>query len=555
MRTTAVSARERGPASKALSIGLAGAVGALPVVLVEGGGSVGIIAALVAASVVGACALASRRLQVRPHTAMGVTVLSSVALASGGALGGMSSPSLYVFGILIIGAGLSLGVMGGLFAAVAGVAASTALLVEALPGASASSAELLLLWSTQLCVFIGAATFVGVAMQRLRDALLNASKSERANEAKSQFLANMSHELRTPLNAIIGYSELMLEDIDDAEAHLSTDLFRIRSSGKHLLALINDILDLAKIESGRLRLECEWFDVSALVNEIAGYVIPIVDARQNMLVLDLDQEIGEIHGDPMRVRQVLLNLLSNATKFTEDGTVTMRARRVTIGGVDMVRFSISDTGIGISEEQLARLFRPFVQADASTSRRFGGTGLGLALSARFVELMEGSLEVESVPGEGSVFTVTLPVNSSSAHVEGIFAGSLAEARRTARKIVLCVDEDPACLDLLCRGLEGEPELFPVPLRRPEESLALAEELRPTAVTLDVEAEGGWDLLGELCRRGFAVIVVSINDELGRSRDIGAVDHIVKPIDRGRLLEAIGAVAAGRPEAEGGVDDG
>jgi len=365
----------------------------------------------------------------------------------------------------------------------------------------------------------------------------------------------MSHELRTPLNAIIGYSELLLEDIGDAEATpLSTDLFRIRSSGKHLLALINDILDLAKIESGRLRLECEWFDVSALVNDIAGYVIPLVDARQNMLVLDLDQEIGEIHGDPMRVRQVLLNLLSNATKFTEDGTVIMKARRVKIGGVEMVRFSITDTGIGISEEQLARLFRPFVQADASTSRRFGGTGLGLALSARFVELMEGSLEAESVPGEGSVFTVTLPVNSSSAHVEGIFAGSVAEAHHTSKQIILCVDEDPACLDLLCRGLEGEENLFPVPLRRAGDSVALAEELEPSAVTLDVEADGGWDLLGELCRRGFSVIVASINDDLGRSRRSGAVDHIVKPIDRERLLAAIAKAAAHRrEEGERAVD--
>jgi signal transduction histidine kinase len=228
---------------------------------------------------------------------------------------------------------------------------------------------------------------------------------EVASRHKSEFLANMSHELRTPLNAIIGYSELLQEECEDlGQDDFLPDLGKIHTAGKHLLQLISGILDLSKVEAGRMTMYLEDFDVAALVSEAESIVRPVVEKNRNVFVIDCPVDLGVMHADLVKVRQVLFNLLSNAAKFTVGGTITLTVRRRS----DTYTFAISDTGIGITEAQLARLFEAFSQAEAHTARKYGGTGLGLALSREFCRMMGGDITVESIAGEGSTFTVTLP---------------------------------------------------------------------------------------------------------------------------------------------------
>ena len=230
---------------------------------------------------------------------------------------------------------------------------------------------------------------------------------ELASRHKSEFLANMSHELRTPLNAIIGYSELLQEECEDlGNEDFLPDLAKIRSAGRHLLTLISGILDLAKVESGRMTIYLEDFEISSLVEEVESIVRPLVEKNGNAFTVSCPEDIGPMHADLVKARQVLFNLLSNAAKFTESGTVELTVRRET--GPERVTFAIRDSGIGISEGQMARLFEAFSQADVSTTRKYGGTGLGLALSRQFCLMMGGDITVETTPGEGSTFTVTLP---------------------------------------------------------------------------------------------------------------------------------------------------
>ena len=230
---------------------------------------------------------------------------------------------------------------------------------------------------------------------------------EIASRHKSEFLANMSHELRTPLNAIIGYSELLQEECEDlGQDDFLPDLGKIHTAGKHLLQLISGILDLSKVEAGRMTMYLEDFDVATLVSEAESIVRPVVEKNRNAFVIDCPADIGVMHADLVKVRQVLFNLLSNAAKFTEGGTITLTVRRHVEPAT--YTFAIRDTGIGITDAQLARLFEAFSQAEAHTSRKYGGTGLGLALSREFCRMMGGDITVESVPGAGSTFTVTLP---------------------------------------------------------------------------------------------------------------------------------------------------
>ncbi len=241
------------------------------------------------------------------------------------------------------------------------------------------------------------------------DAEVAKVQAEDASRAKSQFLANMSHELRTPLNAIIGYAEMLVEDAEGiGHETFIPDLEKIQTAGRHLHALINDVLDLSKIEAGRMEVALEDVDVVLLVKNVQSTLQSVVNEKDNDFVIDLAPDLGVIRSDTMKLRQMLFNLLSNAAKFTENGTVTLTAARTP----DEIVFRVADTGIGMTQEQMSRLFQPFMQADTSTTRRYGGTGLGLTITRRFAEVLGGDVEVESEPGRGTTFTIRLPLNPS-----------------------------------------------------------------------------------------------------------------------------------------------
>lgn len=267
-------------------------------------------------------------------------------------------------------------------------------------------------------ILIGMLGLIGVVLLRqyvvLRENVYLYEKTEKAmataeeaSRAKSRFLSNMSHELRTPLNAVIGYSEMLQEEALEIQPQFAPDLWKIQAASKHLLSLINDILDLSKIEAGKMELYPEEFDPAGMIREVVATVDPLVKKNNNVLTVRVSDNMETVYLDQTRVRQILFNLLSNACKFTKDGTILLRAERKG----DDILFQISDTGIGMTKEQLGRLFQAFVQADSSTSRKYGGTGLGLAISQSFSRMMNGSIEAESTPGEGTTFIVRLPARA------------------------------------------------------------------------------------------------------------------------------------------------
>ena len=367
-----------------------------------------------------------------------------------------------------------------------------------------------------------------------------------ASQHKSQFLANMSHELRTPLNAIIGVSEIMLEDARELDRPDEVKpLERVLRAGRHLLRLINDILDLSKIEAGKMELQLESFPLAPLLEETASTIATLAAANGNVLDVDCAADVGTIHADATRVRQALLNLASNAVKFTKDGRVTMTAARVAGGAGDTIVLRVSDTGIGMTPEQAARLFEDFTQADASTTRKYGGTGLGLAISRRFCRMMGGDITVESAPGRGSTFTISLPASVAAAPTATTAPEPRAAAPRPRApgrdaRSVLVVDDDETVRDLMARYLEREG--FTVWTAADGiEGLALARERHPAAITLDVMMPGldGWTVLAAL--KGdpelahIPVVLVTIVDEKQRGYALGVVEHLVKPVDRERLV--------------------
>jgi GAF domain-containing protein/CheY-like chemotaxis protein/anti-sigma regulatory factor (Ser/Thr protein kinase) len=365
---------------------------------------------------------------------------------------------------------------------------------------------------------------------------------EAADRHKSEFLANMSHELRTPLNAIIGYSEMLEEDAADLGAEQFTDdLKKINAAGKHLLELINAVLDLSKIEAGKMELYLETFDVAMLIKDIAAVIAPLAAKNANRLDVRCAGTIGAMRADLTKVRQALFNLLSNACKFTERGTITLAVTRERLDGCDELAFSVHDTGIGMTPEQLARLFEAFSQADAATTRKYGGTGLGLALSRRLCRMMGGDVTVESEAGRGSTFTIRLPADVRDAAEEApARAEPVGRVVPDAVGTVLVIDDEPAVRDLMQRFLTKE-GFRVVTASGGEEGLRRAREVRPDAITLDVMMPGmdGWAVLSALKADAdladIPVVMLTIVDDRNLGYALGASDYLTKPIDRERLV--------------------
>jgi PAS domain S-box-containing protein len=374
--------------------------------------------------------------------------------------------------------------------------------------------------------------------------------AEEANRTKAEFLANMSHELRTPLNAIIGYAQILQEELEeDGHSGFLPDLKRIESAGKHLLSLINNLLDLSKIEAGRLEVYREAVEIPSLIEELKGLAMPLALANSNSLEFDLPDETPVLITDYTKLKQSLLNLIGNACKFTQKGSI-----KVTVSLTeDQIAYEVRDSGIGMTEDQIAKLFQAFSQADASTTRQYGGTGLGLAITRHLCRMMGGDVTVESTPGEGSAFTIFMPLEQ-----EGPAAQPRADrpndvAPTDAAPSVLLVDDDPQIHDLIGTMLKREGYRVSHATNGVE-GVERARTERPSVILLDVMMPGvdGWTVLGrlkadpELC--DIPVVIISLLDERPLGLSLGAAEFLNKPVDRNRLISTIrshGGAAGGR----------
>ena len=358
--------------------------------------------------------------------------------------------------------------------------------------------------------------------------------AEAANRAKSAFIANMSHELRTPLAAIIGYSEMLQEEMADgaASAELEPDMRKIEGNARHLLGLINDVLDLSKVESGKMDVYPEAFDLEAVVRDVATTAQALVEKKGNRLVLDFTPGLSRMVTDVTKVRQILLNLLSNAAKFTEGGTVTLAVKREAAEDAERVVFAVADTGIGMTDDQVAKLFQRFVQADVSTTRKYGGTGLRLSLTKALSEMLGGSVAVRSRSGEGTTFTVKLLANYRAEASEMIAEAEDVGAR--GEEVVLVIDDDADQRALMTKFLHREG--FKVRLAPDGNAgLTLARELKPHAILLDVMMPGidGWSVLSALKAdtelADIPVIMVTFVEQRALAASMGAADYVMKPV--------------------------
>jgi len=389
------------------------------------------------------------------------------------------------------------------------------------------------------------------AEAQVRAALVEKLQAEAHNRAKTLFLANMSHELRTPLNAILGYSEMLEEEaLSEGRGTAASDLQKIRSAGKHLLAMINEVLDLSKIEAGRIDLVLEECPVRPLLDDVLATIEPLAAKNRNTLNASFDPGERVMQTDTMKVKQVLINLLGNACKFTSDGEISFVVTHEVDAGAEWMRFTVRDTGIGMTTEQLDHLFEPFVQADASTARKYGGTGLGLAISKRYVEILGGEISVDSIPQRGSTFSVRLPLDSGMAARAAAGAESMARIveatvhrtsahsfsnRRSRVATVLVVEADTALRELMERHLSAE-GFRVVSLGRAEEALALARQHQPSLMVLDAE-EAGFDvfevvrqLKGDSTAVRIPVVLLGSESQMQEARRFGAEDYLGKPIN-------------------------
>jgi two-component system, NtrC family, sensor kinase len=384
--------------------------------------------------------------------------------------------------------------------------------------------------------------------ERTREVEEKSHQLEMASQHKSQFLASMSHELRTPLNAIIGLTEMMVSNAARFGTEKAAEpLRRVHRAGTHLLGLINQVLDLSKIEAGKLELSPDWVNLAPLINEVVDTARPLAEQNNNRLVVKSQENLGSLTVDPMRLRQILLNLLSNACKFTKQGEVTLLARKMTKQG-NWIEFAVSDTGIGMTPEQQAKLFEEFTQADSSTARQYGGTGLGLAITRKLARMMGGDVTLTSEAGKGSTFTVRLPASTEVSAGDPI---SSDRGRSTRADCVLVIDDDATARELIADHLKAE-GFSVVTAEGGMEGLKLAKELQPTAITLDVMMPDldGWSVLAALRQNpelaDIPVIMVSIVDEHRRGIALGAAGYLTKPIDRERLHRLIRRFQAPTP---------
>jgi len=377
-------------------------------------------------------------------------------------------------------------------------------------------------------------------------------QAEAASKAKDTFVANMSHELRQPLHIIIGFTEALKEEAEDLGASdIIPDLNKILSAARHLLELINDILDMAKISAGRMELSLSRFDIPKMIEDVRTLVSPLAEKNKNQFEIDIPADLGTMIADERRVRQILINLLSNAFKFTDAGTISLKVRKISEGGRPWVRFTLTDTGKGMSAEEVTRLFQRFYQADSTTTREKGGTGLGLAITQSFTELMNGlPIRVNSEVGKGSEFIVTLPVEVHDAtltkpqRTQPALPPTLIPAAETSEEkphgqTVLVIDDDPMVRELMSRFLVKD-GFRVVQAESGEEGLKLARELMPAVITLDVMMPGmdGWNVIAKIKEdevlHEIPVVMLTIVDDRGRGFSLGATDYLTKPIDWQRL---------------------
>ncbi len=391
-----------------------------------------------------------------------------------------------------------------------------------------------------------------------QDLINTRNQAEEASRAKSRFLANMSHELRTPLNAIIGYSEMIQEMVSENDfdtAELIDDTGKINSAGRHLLSLINDILDISKIEAGKMQLSIEAFNLDALVEDVISTLKPLADARSNQLRIQYSEPAGTVQGDPVKLRQVLFNLVSNAVKFTEAGRVEVHYGREQQGSENLIVFKVRDTGIGMNPEGIKELFQPFSQADASTTRRFGGTGLGLAISRSYVTMLNGTISVTSQEGKGSEFVVTLPVEYEVAYALNPDQDVLTERQIQAsgqpagqevagcHTPILLIDDDPDVHDLLSHSL-GKNGFQIRSAYSGEEGLALIREQRPAVIVLDIGMPtlNGWQVLQKVkddpATADIPVVMYTVDSDREKGFALGAADYLLKPVRNAQLIETL-----------------